>query len=360
VLDAVAIVSPTQYTLAGNAREVAAPPDGCAVGDVPLVEALQNEMYTALYCRWTNAGGRRGNELADRDLVLALAQANTGHGTWEPGWKICGPDEDGRLPVAKDGLTLWVQPDQVRNRSHSRRLGTPCRVRIGKELRELSQGFYFAIGDGDELDSRDDDERMVRLYWHIEREGAVELIRTITSTLNPLRIPFRAKVVNFVAGFPRSDAGVLYLDRRYYPRAAAVLPQIHEALRPRLAEAVPLFTRTLAHGLGLAEDPQSDESFGQHRCRVVAEAMWRAFADGATGAARLDHVARAFADLGFDPERLYLQPGSGDDYSGLDGAVPATPIRTAAAIPARRVRDRDELRARRKQERQSRKANRRR
>ena len=356
IVAAVAIESPTRYTLEGAARDVPPPADDAVVADIPLVRRLQNEMYSVLYCRWLG-GARQSDELADRQLVHALSAANGGHGTWEPGWVIAGVEEDGRLPVRKDGLTLWVSPDQLRNRSQSRRVGTPCRVRVGKELRELSQGFYFAIGDGDERDECDADERLVRLYWHLGRAGAVDFIAVLTQTLNPLRIPFRAKVVNFEAGFPRCDAGVLYFDKRYFARLAAVLPSIHARLQPQLREQVPRFTKLLAPGLGLAEDPETDESFGQQRCRIVTEALWRAFTSGAD---RLATVCAAFEDLGLVPSRPYLQPGSPDDYGTLEAiAATADPAAPLPSRPAQRSRSHDELRARHKQERKWRKANRR-
>lgn len=362
MIDAVAIESATRYRLHGEPRDVPAPPSvDAAPADVPLVQQLQTALYTAIYCRRT---GRRGptGDLADRELVHALSAANRGRGTWEPGWIIAGLEEDGRLPVRKDGLTLWVHRGQLRSRgldAHGQgpggRPGSRCRVRVGKELRELMPGFYVAIGDGDERDERDDDERLVRLYWHVRREGAAALIGAVTGALNPLRIPFRAKVVNFGEGYPRSDAGVLYLDRSVYARAAAVLPRIHDEVRAHLDADVPCFTRPLAPGLGLAEDPGGDESFGQHRCRLVTEALWRGFVDGVDADARLGRVTAAFAQAGFDVARLHLRPGSHDDYGSLGGAVDIAAA--ASTRPQRRARSKTELRARRKQERQWRRSN---
>lgn len=369
VLEAVHIDSPTCYRIDGVAREVPAPEQVDDVLAVPLVQQLEREMYSTQYCQWATAERRGPDELGDRELVHALSAANAGHGTWEPGWIVAGPEEDGRIPMRKDGLTLWAQPNQVRNRGldaqgrgPGRRPGTPSRVRVGKELREIMQGFYFAIGDGDETEERDADEKMVRLYWHVDRDGAADLIRVITTSLNPMRVPFRAKVVNFSAGYPRCDAGVLYLDRRYFPRVASVLPRMHAELAERLGAEVPRFTKPLGPGLGLAEDPENDESFGQHRCRLVVAALWAAFRDGVEEAARLGRVCRAFERVGLDPAHPYLQPGSQDDYGtiagGIEFAGDSTPIRGGGAARSR-PRITDDQRARKKQERRCRKASRR-
>lgn len=55
---------------------------------------------------------------------------------------------------------------------------------------------------------------------------------------------------------------------------------------------VPLFTKPLAPGLGLAEDPGDRLSFGQSRCRIAAEGLVRAHAQGVTDTAgRVDLLA---------------------------------------------------------------------
>jgi hypothetical protein len=48
----------------------------------------------------------------------------------------------------------------------------------------------------------------------------------------------------------------------------------------------PVFTKFLAPGLGLAEDPGQGDSFGQHRCRLLADAMILAYEQGKKAAMR--------------------------------------------------------------------------
>jgi hypothetical protein len=325
IVETVQIVSPTRYTLAGQPREVAAPPEGATASEVPLVAELQRDMYVRLYTR-SQAGpaGAGGfvDELGARQFIAALSAANSGRGTWEPGWVIQGPMDEGQVPVRKDGLTLWVTSEQLRSRGGTLRPGARCRIRIGKELRELMRGFYVAIGDGDERDEQDDDEITVRFYWHVRHTGAVEFIAGLTSTLNHLHVPFRAKVVSHPSGYPRADSGVLYLGKRHYPRVAEALPALHERLAPHLQAPVPMFAKPLAPGLGLAEDPGTEESFGQHRCRLITEALWHAFAAGIEGTEeRVAAVARALEAQGFQPRSLYLQPRSADGYVALGEAL---------------------------------------
>ena len=64
----------------------------------------------------------------------------------------------------------------------------------------------------------------------------------------------------------------------------------------------------------MAEDPGSGESFGQHRCRLIAEAL--ASAEGDRNGRALA-VLRRFHEEGIDPEFPHLRPGSRADFGAL-------------------------------------------
>ncbi|HEX4611434.1 MAG TPA: T3SS effector HopA1 family protein, partial [Urbifossiella sp.] len=114
-------------------------------------------------------------------------------------------------------------------------------------------------------------------------------------------------------GYGRADAGVLYLERRHTDRLGTALADVHRTVAADLRPEVPLFTRALAPGLGVAEDPGGALSFGQHRCRLAARAAWAAFSRGdADPAAVCAELLRA---AGLDPDRPHLEPGSRDDYA---------------------------------------------
>jgi hypothetical protein len=324
-LDAAEVTSPTGYTFQGEARDLSAwspMPDGPApppaVEDEPAwLAALEGELYARFYTRPTAGNGPAPSDfLAQRDHLSALSAANTGRGTWEPGWTIDHLDEDGRVAVAKDGLTFWVEPSGLRGHSAPPRPGDFCRVLVAKELRSLMPGFYVAIGDGDPDDPRAAPEPLVRTYWHLRPAAAAPYIAAVTAALNARGVPFRTKVLNDPGAYLRADAGVLYLGRRDFRRIGDAIAQIHRAIAPGLRPEVPRFTKRLAPGLGLAEDPSNGLSFGQHRCRLVARAAWRSFAGGDAGRdARCETLAAEFRAAGLDPARPYLEPRSSDDYA---------------------------------------------
>jgi hypothetical protein len=124
------------------------------------------------------------------------------------------------------------------------------------------------------------------------------------------------KTINDPLGYGRADSAVLYLDGRDLAVAFPLVVEVYEELKPQLSPEVPWLAQTLAPGLGLAEDPRNGESFGQHRCRVLAEALWSSFQEGHHSTEdRIEAVIAAFARSGLDPARPHVGPGSKQDYS---------------------------------------------
>lgn len=339
VLDAVAIESPVRYTLRGEPRDLPPPAGGDPEAEEgsALRAMLESDLYARLYTRPGPAPSAANDPLAQRDLVAALSAANSGHGTWEPRWRIGEVDEDRRVAVVKDGLTFWVETDGLRPRDGEIVQGEFCRVRLAKEIRGLMPGFYVAIGDGDEDDRRDDAEPLVRLYWHLTPGAAVAYMAAATECLNAAGVPFRTKVLNDPASYCRADAGVLYLGRRYYRRAAGTIARLHEAVAGGLRPDVPLFAKRLAPGLGLAEDPSNGMSFGQHRCHLAARALWGSYRRGdPDGDARGATLAATFHEAGLDPERPYLEPRSADGYAfGSPAPGARSPLRRRKSTRSR-------------------------
>jgi hypothetical protein len=169
-------------------------------------------------------------------------------GAWEPGWRIVREEADGRIAVTKDAVTFWVDPARIRMSTGPVRAGSFCRVRIGKELRNLIPGFYMAIGDGDANDSRDGSHDLARIYWNLPAELAVPYMALVTNQLNTARVPFRTKVLSDPAAYGRADAAVLYFERRDFPVVAPVVRDIYHALGGLPGRSRPMFTLPLAGG----------------------------------------------------------------------------------------------------------------
>jgi hypothetical protein len=177
----------------------------------------------------------------------------------------------------------------------------------------MSPGFYMALGNH-ELPHAE--TAIVRLYWHLTPEVAVAFVRAATSRLNEAGIPFRLKVLRDPLLYRRCDAGVIYVLNSDYPPVSEIVAGIHVKVAEGLRSSIPAFVLPLAPGLGLAEDPGDLQSFGEHRCRLLARALITAYESGAHSVPeRTQEVIARLVEAGINPEAPFLNPGSTNSYS---------------------------------------------
>ena len=310
------VLSPTRFRINNDEMSVDAEgPDDFA----SLTSALESALYAYLYTRSRQTAALQSLSV-QREFVTRLSAANVGTGTFESGWVIRNVEADGTVAAEKEGLTVFAQPHEVTvEKGHRSETGAPCAVRIGKEYRALMPGFYMAFSDAP-FSGDSGAGPLVRLYWHVSSAGAPPLIRALTLELNKIAVPFRLKTLNDPNLYSRADAAVLYLARENYAKARGALLRVHGLVRRWLMPDVPMLTKPVGRGVGLAEDPGDEAvSFGQHRCRVVAEALVKCYQGREpTFDSRLQEISSAFEQQGFDLTRLYLQPGSRDLYPSLE------------------------------------------
>lgn len=322
--------SPTRYSFRGEPRDVEViggdnMQNGLTPeeGDPPLMPYLAGELYGRLYCR-SRAGRPLFSDIPTRrDFANVLSEANVGTGTWERGWRFESMEPDGSCLVVRDGIRFSTPASGVRA-AGALRTGFMCRVRVPKELRQLFPHFYFAIGDAEVQESElEDAGGLVRLYWHLTSESAPHYIRQVTEQLNGAGIPFKTKVISDPALYDRADAGVLYVGQKDLRQAWPHIGNVYEAVHPRLRRSVPMLTKRLAPGLGLAEDPGSGDtqSFGSSRCLAIARGLWSAWVDSAGTRDPREGAISGLLRAGVDPERPYLNPGSTDRYEPPPGIV---------------------------------------
>lgn len=281
---------------------------GAAFGrphDQPLVIALTQLIYSELYVR-----RRPSPSTSDRGFVAALSTANKSATGWDAGWTVVAREGDVTV-VEKDQLRLYARASEVFGDIC---VGARVHVRVGKENRAVSPGYYFFFSEA--VDDRDPPAlRSVRIYMNLDVTGATAFVDALTSRMNGARIPFRAKVAASPAGFSRADAAVIYLDPERYSQSRAILSGIRAGLGRRVHAATPLFTKRVAPGVGVAEEPGTGDSFGEHRSRALAIAVARAHEHGMRSASeRLACAVHVFREEGIDPERPHLTLGHEDGY----------------------------------------------
>ena len=288
-----------------------------------LTAYLGNNLYQLIHCRqefFDDKMSTYGNNFydgnRDENFIEFLSKANNGIGTWEPGWIVHKMEKNGKIAIKKNDLIIWVLPYQFAlQNSKQVCVGDKGYVAMVKEFRELLPGFYMANGNI----SMRDDSFVVRIYWNIISEGAVSLVKYLTTELNKENIPFQFKILKKKNLYTRADAGVLYIDKNDIKNARRSLSVIYDNIKSFLKPWVPLFTKKLASGISLAEDPCNSESFGQNRCRIFAESIYDIYIKNVfTFEEKLKQVEMYFKSQDVDFNKPYLKNlDSKDEYDEI-------------------------------------------
>jgi hypothetical protein len=137
------------------------------------------------------------------------------------------------------------------------------------------------------------------------------------------KYPSALEVLYNPSNYGRYDSGILRFDKDSYELVRQVLQTVYAENKLHFQTKVPLFTKILAPGLALAEEPEHkftpQETFGMNRCQIVANALLEAHKNGdESPEARMKSILKHFNLLGIDLERPYLNPNSEDIYTPLD------------------------------------------
>ncbi len=318
-VQAIGFLNDTQFTWFGTASEGLSSTVRRALAPETARSLLRHQLGQTLYNQFYTKGAPLPHadeaEWAREDpgFVAELAAANQGKGSAETGWTARG-FRVGRVVVERQGLTLEVTPEAcVPPISEPQASAVEISLRVPSARPNLSPGYFLVIGDAPIIQG----DGLVRLYWHLTPGGAARWLQSGTVALNARNLPFHLKVLHSPQLFTRCDAGVLYLPKSAFLAARPALRDIYAHIEAELRSEVPTFTKSLAPGIGLAESP-GGESFGLHRCHLIADGLIRSRTEGrADTAGRLDCVLTCWADAGLDIERPYLNPGSQDNYEPL-------------------------------------------
>jgi HopA1 effector protein family len=287
-----------------------------------LVSWIRATLYDRCYAH--RIGGRASVPTravaADPEFARRLAEANASREHWDKGWVIHQLGPNGQVFVRKGDRERAAMPGAFISEAvmgMAPQIGATVSLRAPRETLDAQPGYYFAFGET--LDELADQLSLVRFYFHCDSAGAVLLIGGLTTMLNRFQVPFQLKAPAIPTLYGRRDAAVLYFGARYFTITARIVAQLRETVP--LESYVPLFTKRLWPGIGVAVEPGSGESFGTHRCRLAAEGIVDAWHEGSQDVAtRLAATAKRFASAGLDLARPWLGPGSVDLFALPDGA----------------------------------------
>jgi hypothetical protein len=155
------------------------------------------------------------------------------------------------------------------------------------------------------------DREAASCFLHLQPGTAPDLFARAVTTLDGYGIGFRAELAGDPDACRRTDAAVLTVHRDDIPAVARVALRLGERAPFALAPTVPAFTRQIAPGVALADQPGPRTSFGRHRCRLIAAGLVAA-GHGAGPAHRRAAVLASLTKAGLDPAALHLNPGNPD------------------------------------------------
>jgi hypothetical protein len=260
----------------------------------------------------------------DAQFYDRLKTANHGVGFYDPDWQIIGEEDDGTLKIKKNELSLYI------DRHHYLQLteidapvGSRVSVKMPHNL--IQNGFYIAVSNLGSFNKSlaPADRQIVRFYFNITADGAIALMEALTVELNLAKIPFNFKVLYNPNDYHRYDPGVLYIQRSYYSIVHLILEKIYPQHQEHFKSEIPLFTKQIAPGLAIAEEPDRKfgeaESFGLNRCQIVANALIQATNEGdSTPETKLAAIVRNFEKMGISLEYPFLNADAVDIYSVLN------------------------------------------
>lgn len=256
-----------------------------------LATADPAEDTTALlYDRWFHATTETTRTWPGPDAYTALALAAR---PFEPGW--VSEDASSELGVirARRGIKLceapplsWAPADPTRLRP------APGEALLISPWRCAAQGGFWHLWSP--VWPARPPRRLTRWYFQVAPEAEPAFVALLAGQA-PLERAFAAKLLTGTHRMGRRDTAVLYAPAQ----GAAWLDMLLSTLAPCLVDlASPPFTEVLAQGISRADDPGDGQSFGQHRCALlaaVAQADRAALGDAAAWRAA---VAKRFAAAG--------------------------------------------------------------
>lgn len=321
ILSAITIVSPAVFTFNGETIQVNPEPistlpglPGHPLPSNPLVRDLQSILYARCYSHPFGENVQLiGSSIApDQNFIQQLSARNHSVSHWEGGWTIYAITTGGQVSLIKGDRQRTAVPGEFITSGVPGlppQTGGIVSVQVVRESAAAQPGFYFVYGNA--LSDMWDDYARLRFYFHSSNTIAPELVHYLSLQLNRYQVPFQLKALNDPSMYSRTDAVVLYVAKRYYELCVRIVQRLPGDVLSGLRTQTPLFTRKVVSGVGIAEEPNTGESFGMNRCRLTSEGIIDAWMKGEqTLAGRFEAISRRFQQGGFNLDLPHLSPTS--------------------------------------------------
>lgn len=237
--------------------------------------ALAEWLYAEYFIGWRPSAQPRVDYAGSPWFVAELNARCGGPSTFEPGFRVLKHEEGGTF-VHNAAMYLWVA-DTRALRPRDAKAGQVVEVAMPCAREAAIPGFFTIVSRAGHPDRA---KPHLKFYVNATPEGALLLLQGLLQGAALRTAQFGAKVTNDPAHFGRRDTLLVYVTPAHAPRVADYLSAFARR-RPRaLLDQTPPMTVQLARGIAVAESPRHHaESFGAHRCRLIAEGLLTARAE---------------------------------------------------------------------------------
>lgn len=203
-------------------------------------------------------------------LAGSFRAAHAGSRAFESGWTVADVGRDGTSVVRLgDRQRLARSSSLIASGGLLPRAGDVVRVRRLVDDVPTPGGFWHTFSDRAALDMSG---RLSRVYWNTTPASAVSVVAALTELLVDSDVGWQLKCLSTPDLYARPDSTVLYLLHGDLCTLAGVLSDVHRSLQSGLAVGAPKLTRPLGRGVAWAAQPPNGDSFGEHRCGLLARA----------------------------------------------------------------------------------------
>lgn len=263
--------------------------------DDPRVGALQQYLYNHYYA------GLDSSCDTEQAVWQPPAQPPLTSGPWRVLEELSG----GALIAQRGAIVRRLEPGEYLYDgvpAHASRHSQVIRQR-SRNSSQLDPGFHYLFG----LSEADacSEECLLRYYLAPYPKHLANVVTLLCQALDHARLPYTLKYPANAQDLVRHDAVVLYVGVRYARQTHALFAQHAETLHLLLRSKAPLWAHVLLPGLSFAQDPSDGSSFGENRCRALAQGLMNAAQDPSS--AKLSHIQKTFAQANIDWEQPHLE-----------------------------------------------------
>ena len=293
--------------------------------------ALLSRFLYGHYYNETDMDDTSLNLQTNTEFEQALAQIFPQKRQQSEQWKVVGIDENpANLYVQRGGITLLVNrtahlplaaAQQNAQKNDLITITFPC------QFPNISNGFYVFKS---EYERNTFNTNTIRVYFNLKAARAVVFTKLLLEKLYDHQIAFEYKVFKYINTTRRSDNAVLYVNASELADILELLNPLFEMSSSYLNAENSIFHHKLFPGIGLAEEPLQDtsirrESYGTHRCRLLAEAIYQNL-DVLQTTGELPHTIfnKALQNHGIDPAYICCNGNDSALYKHLQKSFALT------------------------------------